>query len=112
MLRKSARITLIRFSRDNLTIRISELAAYHAVAPYQSQTCFATYLISGDVFTSQTRRRREDREDIDMEDVTDEGLEYDYDEGDEVSTTTIMLVNERDFESMYGFPCVHIASNP
>jgi hypothetical protein len=47
-----------------------------------------------------------DTEDIDMEDVTDEDLEYEYDEGDEVSKTSFMLVNERDFESMYGFPCV------
>ena|ERR1700733_10553003 len=106
MSRKSARIILTLLSKKNLTICISELATYHAVAAYQSQTCFATYLISGEVFTSQTRRSRKDTEDIDMEDVTDEDLEYDYDEGDEVSKTSFMLVNERDFESMYGFPCV------
>jgi hypothetical protein len=38
-----------------------------------------------------------------MEAVTDEDLEYDYDEGDDVSETTMMLVNERDFDSMYLF---------
>lgn len=36
----------------------------------------------------------------------DEDLEYDFDEEDDVPQTTIMLVNERDFESMYEFAYV------
>jgi hypothetical protein len=73
---------------------ISELATYHAVAPYQGQTCFATYAICGD----QARQSQADTEDVDMEAAMDDDLDYEYDDGEDVSQTTIMLVNERDFE--------------
>jgi hypothetical protein len=78
---------------------ISELATYHAIAPYQGQTCFATYAICGEVFADQARQSQGDTEDFDMEAAVDDDLDYEYDEGEDVPQTTIMLVNERDFES-------------
>lgn len=96
---KVCRSSLDAFPGKRLTVCISELAAYHAVAPYQSQTCFATYLICGEVLPPQTRYSQGNTEDVDMESVMDEDLEYD-DEEDTVPQTTFMLVNERHFESM------------
>lgn len=79
---------------------ISELATYHAVAPYQSQPCFATYLICGELLAPQSRSSKGDTEDFDMKSLTDEESEYDGDETDDVPQMTIMLVNERDLEGM------------
>jgi len=105
---KSQYITLKYLPDDTNHVYISELATYHAIAPYQSQTCFATYLICGEVLAPQTRYSQAYTEDVDMEGATDEDLEYDDDEGDDVPQTTIMLVNERDFESMSLLMSMHL----
>jgi hypothetical protein len=78
---------------------VSELAMYHDNAPYQSQNCVATYLLSGEV--SPRRRSYYDSEDIDMgfelTQSVDDGEQEDCD-GDELPQITIMVVNERDLE--------------
>ena len=76
----------------------SELAMYHDNAPYQSQSCVATYLLSGEV---SSRRSYDDFEDIDMgfelTQSADDGEQEECD-GDELPRITIMVVNERDLE--------------
>jgi len=80
-------------------LMVSELAMYHDNAPYQSQNCVATYLLSGEV--SSRRRSYDDSEDIDMgfelTQSVDDGEQEDCD-GDELPRITIMVVNERDLE--------------
>lgn len=77
----------------------SELAMYHDNAPYQSQSCVATYLLSGEV--SSRGKSYDDFEDIDMgfelTQSVDDGEQEECD-GDELPRITIMVVNERDLE--------------
>lgn len=90
--------SLSRDLRIHVNTAKNELATYHAVAPYQSQPCFATYLICGELLAPQSRSSKGDTEDFDMKSLTDEESEYDGDETDDVPQMTIMLVNERDLE--------------
>ncbi|KAF9482550.1 hypothetical protein BDN70DRAFT_929929 [Pholiota conissans] len=72
----------------------NELARYHHDAPYQSQKCLATFLLSG-------IPRRQDGHNYD-EDVDMDGIRnpiQEEEEGEEVPQTTITIVNERDLEA-------------
>lgn len=66
------------------------------MAPYQSQTCHATYLLSGEVFASKSAGDSQDV-DMDYEEGADKEGEFE-DDGDEVPQTKVMLVNEEDLE--------------
>lgn len=82
-----------------VTLCSSELAKYHALAPFESQASksAATYLLSGEALAPT---RSFDDEDVEMDDE-DEEVSEDGDndgDGDEVSRTRVMLVNERDLE--------------
>lgn len=93
----------------------NELAMYHDNAPYQSQSCVATYLLSGEL--SSRKRSYDDFEDVDMgfelTQSVDDGEQEDCD-GDELPRTTIMVVNERDLESaiapFFEPPSIHVYS--
>ena len=65
----------------------SELATYHHDAPYKSQTCAATYLLSGTVL----RERQPSFTQQDQED----------DDGDDVPQVQVTIVNEADLESSF-----------
>ncbi|KAF8966316.1 DNA polymerase subunit Cdc27 [Flammula alnicola] len=73
----------------------NELATYHHNAPYQSQTCLATFFLSGTVKNASQEGYDEDV-DMDSMPTASQGEEYD---GDEVPQTKIMIVNERDLEA-------------
>lgn len=102
MLRKSEfRIVVTRHSYLILTFfRNSELATYHHDAPYKSQTCVATYLLSGTVL-----RRYQDKglsnEDIDMEEGPSSTQDEEDDDGDDVPQVEVTIVNEADLESSF-----------
>lgn len=71
---------------------LSELATYHHNAPYQSQNSCAIFLISG-TLNKTASLRTQDSENLEEKNGADE------DGSDEVSQTTILLVNEKDLES-------------
>ncbi|KAG5637288.1 hypothetical protein H0H81_005083 [Sphagnurus paluster] len=73
----------------------NELAVYHDNAPYQSQTCFATYLLCGEVTPGDSDL------DVDHDIGTDVKGEHE-DDGDEVPQTKFLLVNERDLDDAQG----------
>jgi DNA polymerase delta subunit 3 len=65
----------------------SELATYHHDAPYKSQTCAATYLLSGTVLREdQPLSTQQDQED---------------DDGDDVPQVQVTIVNEADLEGSF-----------
>lgn len=65
----------------------------------------ATYLLSGEVLAPQTRGRESDTEDVDMDQELNSGEEDDSEyDGDNVSQTKMVLVNERDLESTPHIP--------
>ena len=79
----------------------SELATYHHDAPYKSQTCTATYLLSGTVLRRH-QYKGVSNGDIDMEEgpsSTQQDEEDDEDgDGDDVSQVQVTIVNEADLE--------------
>ncbi len=91
---------------SGLIVLLSELATYHHNAPYQSQSCSATFLISG-VFGKRNAKRNDEDNDYNMdqtpvtEDCEDaeEGDEEDDSEG--VVETCMTLVNEKDLEGAF-----------
>jgi len=88
-----------------LIVLLSELATYHHNAPYQSQSCSATFLISG-VFGKRNTNRNDEDDDYNMDQTPDPVAEdrEDAEEGDEeddseeVVETCMTLVNEKDLE--------------
>ena len=78
----------------------SELATYHHDAPYKSQTCTATYLLSGTVL-SRYQHKGVSNEDIDMEEgpsSTQQDEEDEGEDGDDVPQIQVTIVNEADLE--------------
>ncbi|RDB23473.1 hypothetical protein Hypma_009139 [Hypsizygus marmoreus] len=88
--------SLSRDLRVHVNTAKNELAIYHDVAPYQSQTCAATYLLCGEPLPPKIENEPED---VDMDEgvATNEDAEYE-DDGEEVPQTRIVLVNEKDLE--------------
>lgn len=78
----------------------SELATYHHDAPYKSQTCAATYLLSG---TVPRKYQSKDVSDIDVD--MDEGpaSTQEDEDGDDVPQVQITIVNETDLEGSSKF---------
>jgi len=72
----------------------SELATYHHDAPYKSQTCAATYLLSGTVL----RNYRYSDDDVDMEGPAPTQKDNEDDDGDDVRQVQVTIVNETDLE--------------
>lgn len=85
--------------QNDLNLCPSELATYHALAPFESQASksAATYLLSGEALAPQARSYEDEDVNMDDEDEISEDGDSDGD-GDEVSRTRVMLVNERDLE--------------
>jgi DNA polymerase delta subunit 3 len=84
----------------------SELATYHHNAPYQSQNSCATFLISG-TLKKMDSYRKDSYEDVDMDQTQgSENVEdrngTEEDDSDEISQTTVRLVNEKDLEGAVG----------
>lgn len=78
----------------------SELATYHHDAPYKSQTCAATYLLSGTVLKKYPHKDLSN-EDVDMdEEFTPTQEEEEDDDGDDVPQVQFTIVNERDLEGV------------
>ena len=79
---------------------LSELATYHHNAPYQSQDCSATFLISGTKKTSISRHGVED-EDVDMDQTPDSrNEEVEEGDGEVVPQVHMSLVEGKDLEGM------------
>ena len=83
---------------------LSELATYHHNAPYQSQNCSATFLISGTKKTSNSRHGVED-EDVDMDQTPDSRNreakdETEEDDSEVVPQVYMSLVEGKDLEGM------------
>ena len=82
----------------------SELATYHHDAPYKSQTCTATYLLSGTVLR-RNKYKGVSNEDVDMEEgpsstQQDEEDEDEDGDGDDVPQVQVTIVNEADLEGL------------
>lgn len=83
----------------------SELAIYHHDAPYKSQTCAATYLLSGTVSRKyQYKDDSNNYDDVDMEEgpsSTYQEEEDDDSDGDDVPQVQVTIVNETDLEGSF-----------
>ncbi|KAF8159528.1 DNA polymerase subunit Cdc27 [Crassisporium funariophilum] len=81
----------------HVNVAKNELATFHHNAPYQSQNCSATFLLSGSVRT--IRHYKDADEDVDMEDEPfTSQVDEESDDGDEVPQMKFTIVNERDLE--------------
>jgi hypothetical protein len=89
----------------------SELAKFHKDAPSMSQNVTAMYLVVGELYPRPASQPTRDSEDVDMDGyygTQEDPLIEDHDgyveEGEEIVQTTMMLVNEKDLESMFAYP--------
>ncbi|KAF8906218.1 DNA polymerase subunit Cdc27 [Gymnopilus junonius] len=91
--------SLSRHFSIHVNVAKNELATYHHDAPYQSQTCLATILLSGTPRKlSKYRNQNEEDEDINMDATQSTNADDDEYESEEVPQIKITIVNEKDLE--------------
>lgn len=79
----------------------SELATYHHDAPYKSQTCAATYLLSGTVLRKYQYKDVNNDDDVDMEEAPLSTQQDEDEDGDDVPQVQVTIVNETDLEGSF-----------
>ncbi|KAF9006066.1 DNA polymerase subunit Cdc27 [Cyathus striatus] len=73
----------------------NELATYHENAPFQGQTCCATYLLCGEV-AMEPLQAQDEYGDVNMDQALSKDMEVDSEEATQIKMT---LVNEGDLEA-------------
>jgi DNA polymerase delta subunit 3 len=101
MLQKSEFESLLELTYLILNfLMYSELATYHHDAPYKSQTCSATYMLSRTVLRKHQKYHVSD-DDVDMDEEPASTQENEEDDdGDYVPEVKVIIVNETDLEGI------------